>query len=500
MHRWIAAIRPEAYCAPSLRREVKRILQSDNGSEAAWQRAATVARPKELTALGDHEPTVSFSDRASVPVVQHTLVYDSLDESLEALYFELLGAFERSDRWQVSKLRDETAPTSGSSLFAEQIRRLQTTQRESQHFLRQAGELVQSILREQPAIERLQQLLHWVQAYQSGEADQRRAALVMLKQAWLEENPRGAAGVGGPRWDPETLSHFFAEEQESEPVKPDTDWRTMLNRQQQESFGRWLEKAEASLRSQLELKRRQLGQQSATLKLLARWLRPYLRSSRSLDPQTPVDAALVNVFNTAVVDLVLVAQDAVPVEEWVAAGEVPKFVIRAARRRPTPVVLVELRLRSAPLRTSGGAHAHRGRMELRLSSYALSSGELAWLRREMERDDLTQLVSALEGALDATVQTVLAAVGETGDKPPITPVQSEDRNPFLVLWDLLRAGWKWLFGERQGRDEGEVSRPDTAAEEFLRRHAALRSALVCESVYGTLKQRLRMPVLDGDAV
>jgi len=71
-----------------------------------------------------------------------------------------------------------------------------------------------------------------------------------------------------------------------------------------------------------------------TLKLYAGWLGPYLRQARQLEQNAHNDAGLLSVFNTAAVEVTLLAERQYPVEEDVDRGELPRMFLKA-RRRPT---------------------------------------------------------------------------------------------------------------------------------------------------------------------
>ena len=151
IHQLIAAIVPDVFCDGKARREVKNIL-----SEAAKRKessgcfnAAEKAQPLEpnriaVEHLEDENPFRLPGFKS--PIEQHTLAYDSFDESLEAFYFWLLDELT-ADGWDVSKLADTFLATPGSGLFAELTRRESRAQQEAAKLLREAHALVGDILR-----------------------------------------------------------------------------------------------------------------------------------------------------------------------------------------------------------------------------------------------------------------------------------------------------------------------------------------------------------------
>ena len=78
------------------------------------------------------------------PVERHMLSRDSLDESLEAFYFQILDELAAAG-WSVEKVRDNYHAAPGSGLSADMARRQTSAQREVMQLLRQAHFLVQDI-------------------------------------------------------------------------------------------------------------------------------------------------------------------------------------------------------------------------------------------------------------------------------------------------------------------------------------------------------------------
>ena len=91
-----------------------------------------------------------------------------------------------------------------------------------------------------------------------------------------------------------------------------------------------------------------------SLKLYARWLGPYLKQARQLEQNTKGTASLVNLFNSAVGEVMLLAQKEYPVNEDVDRGDLPRFFLEARTARP--VFSVDSRIK-----VQGGTGADGGR-------------------------------------------------------------------------------------------------------------------------------------------
>ena len=253
---------------------------------------------------------------------------------------------------------------------------------------------------------------------------------------------------------------------------------------------------EGKIRPQIE--RGLLRSQIESLKLCARWLGPYLKQARQLEQNAKGAASLVNLFNSAVAEVTLLAQREYPVNEDVDRGDLPRFFLQARRRAMFSVLILELKFRAAPERTAGGAYGYRGRFELTLTSYALNADELAVLRRELDLDNLDTTLRALGGdsgkAIAEVVQQVETLVaGPVKEKEP----EPDDPNPFTSLF-----AFKETFGSENKKIEtgGETFEPlvgDSEIEQVIRSQAILDARRRCLQLYNDCKSALKMPVMDN---
>jgi len=238
----------------------------------------------------------------------------------------------------------------------------------------------------------------------------------------------------------------------------------------------------------------QLRTQVEKLKLYARWLGPYLKQARQLEQNANPDAGLVALFNTVAMELTLLAQQPYPVEEAVDRGELPKLFLKSRRRGYATTLLLELKLRAAPERTSPGAFGYRGRMELVLSSYALNEDELAVLRQELDRENLSEVCGALTGLGAKSLSQFLKEIEHLVREPEAAKLQSDDPNPFIALFDF-----RSTMGDRQTTPEADLAsgqvraiRRDSDMEQVIRSQAILEARRLCLEFYKRCKQRLGM--------
>jgi hypothetical protein len=450
LHRLIAAISPETYCAPAGRHEVRRLLDEGlkQGDPLAIRRAAEAAEvlPVNDVALGELEPRSAFDCLGlKHPLERHSFSYDCMDDSLEALYFTLLNHLE-SHGWQVTKLVDHFSSAAGSGFAGDISRRAMKSQEEAAKLLESAQELVGKMLRRVERIKEMERQLGVLSETGNHPVPNLKAPAHKTGAAFVEDDP-----------------------DEDSPVR--------------------LPSSAGELRTRLELERKQLRSQMDLLRLYARWAQPWLRAGEELREHASHRADLVTAFNTALLDVVLLARRELPLAEMIHDGELPSLFAKTPHRNYTPAVLIELRFRTAPRRVTTGTHVHRGRVEVSLTSYALHDAEVCLLQRELDRDDVGHLLGAVGSGSVVATEAMLADIEkllDAGKETTKEPDQS-DPNPFLALWSLLCDLWRWLFAEHPEEWTLDDLTADRDTERILRSQAILLARKECLDRFDTIK-------------
>ena len=264
----------------------------------------------------------------------------------------------------------------------------------------------------------------------------------------------------------------------------DNDWNLRSAESTLSTAGRRSEAEANLLRSKIE-----------TLKLYAHWLGPYLRQARQLEQNARGDAGLVSVFNTAAIELVLLAQREYPVEEDVDRGELPRMFLKAKRRIYCPVLSLELKVRAAPERASPGAYGYRGRFDLTLTSYALNQEEIAVLREQIDRENLDEVMATVAGKATGTLNQLLKQMESFAPEPMKSEAEPDDPNPFLALFGLEDRPSESEAGNSD--DTSQVHwwsiAKDTDVEAVVRSQALLDARRRCLEFYNACKAALKMP-------
>jgi hypothetical protein len=462
IHQLIAAICPDVYCQPQFRAKAKSTLRDalTAADKLAYLKAAQVAMPVEPNTIGLErlwEENIFDLPGQRSPVEQHTLTIDNPTEPLEPIYFDLLHELASREEWKIEKLLDTASATPGSGLSLDMSRRSQMDQHENTKILILIRQRIRSFIQDwKKWREQKRQLTFYVQA-RTPDDPAHESARHRLSHQWQEE------------------AHNVGEDREA-------------------AFKQWLHDSETELRTETEIVRHLLADELNFLRLQANWLKPYLAPRPDL--RRSDDPALVNAFNTATFEILLLVRMESQLEQMAQTGELPRMLLNRKHRRGEPVMLVEIRFRAIPERAKTGGYAYRGRAQLKFTSYALSEAEIMILRRELQRSEWGEVLGLLETNLAGNLNSMLADLDELLAEPKsVTPAKesepSDNPNPFTALFDF--SGW---FGSDVKQARTELSEPlqsDTEPEAVIRSLNLLEARQRCLEIYARSKEVFRFP-------
>lgn len=487
IHQLVAAVSPDVYCDQNRRREVKEQLARSMqvGDSMTYIRAAELAKPigDEASAGRPERLGEPFSlEDLKCPSTRRTFSKDSMAESLEAFYFDLLGAIESEDRWAITKVIDTFEASNGSVVHPYFSRRAAESRDHAANLMQASRTLLQSILREHDKLNAQEETLRYYDELDSEDSKRRAIALAFLKQQWLEsvEKRNGSMSLLrlSARFPHRELLRQFMDESSSgrQMSQEPTDWLDNTVLQRLESFARWLERSEQELKKRVAVDKTQLRQDLHRLKLQAGWLKPLLEQNAAASKSPTSNVSLVSGFNSMDFRLLILAVGPSSVEERVERAEFPRSFNRREFRPYHPVLVIEMEFRGTRNRQPG----IRGRAEVRITSYGLSAGELAILRREAERQELGETILAI----DSSAQDVVSGLVDMITEPPTKhPIGKSSFRPFnlIATWFSRLAGW--LFG----RPVKSLVRPDSHLEKVMRSAAIIDGKQIAESLFAQLK-------------
>ena len=82
------------------------------------------------------------------------------------------------------------------------------------------------------------------------------------------------------------------------------------------------------------------------------------------------------------------------------------------------ILVIELKIRTAPEQTAGGAYGYRCRIEVILTSYAVNEQELAVVREEIERGAFREVIGAVAGNAAEALREIVEQIEGLASAPP----------------------------------------------------------------------------------
>jgi hypothetical protein len=182
---------------------------------------------------------------------------------------------------------------------------------------------------------------------------------------------------------------------------------------------------------------------------------------------------------------VLLAQGTAAIQEEFDSGRLPGFLRRRASQSFVPLVVAEFLGRTLPDLHSSRGLTHGGRVEITLTSYALTSHQISLLQRLVSHNALALLLHALLPADPQLANRIVADLDESrpgqGSAQMADVPSDSDPNPFLILLtslqSLFRSVWRIATSFWRGQSD----------ERVLQFQAALLASLRCEALYETLR-------------
>jgi len=494
IHNLIAAINPDIYCDKSVRSEVKSLIK-----EKGYLEAAEKAKPREVEQIdltsAKEKPLKKPGLKA--PIEKHKLVYDSPSQNLEPTYFWILD-YLNDEFKSTEKFRDNFSSSPGSGHFSEVGQKATLMQKEAMNMLGQANTVLRSILNIVYDLKEFELKLEPYRKLDSSDEMEKASGLISLKQVWMDnvdlKRQNGSINAMAQQLDFVTLRDaFMAAESLKHLEKIDVNERVKrILRGRLGEFFVWVKESRIQLEKRFEIEKKYLRSQVNSLRLYARWIKPYLRAAKKLEQTESSNPGLVNAFNTVILELGIMGKKDYSPKNDIAKGDIPKLFEKIKMRTYTSVIVVEFNFRSIPQRVSQrGDWAFGGRIEVDFTSYGLNEDELKVLKKEMEKDDIGEVMKLIEG----TTEESLAQIKEDIDKY-LEPEKKEEKkeekkkstgtNPFSALFSFTNKSPK--KSGSQERDLSKGIQKDSENEKVLRSQAIIEARDKCNKTFSDYKK------------
>ncbi len=449
----------------------------------------------------------------STAAEEHKLIYDSTSEGLEPVYFWLVDFMNDMFGGKVDKLVDSFTSSPGSGHFAELGTRATRMQEEGMKLLGAVNTVLKSVINLIYDLKEFEIRISHYKACYSKNKEEAEAGLLSLKQIWMDnvdvKRGRGSINMMAQDLNFVTLRDAFMIAESAEKVdKMDLNDRVkrVLKPRVQEFF-EWKKRSEIELKKRFEIEKSYLKSQVDSLKLYTRWAKPYLIAAEKLRMrETGREPALVNVFNTLLLELTLLGKKEIKVEEKAVDKKIPEeFRKLKLKRKYYNCVLVDFVFRGIPQRVSAqqAHYAFGGRVEVTFRGYCLNQEELDLIDNRLDESDVQDALKLVEGITSESLDQLREDIeyflkSEKEKEKEIEKAEkkeSEDVNPFSALFN---------FGKKKekGKDEKKEKiknmlekgiREDSYAESVIRKLGEDESAENCFNIFDIYKKAHGMP-------
>ncbi len=419
--------------------------------------------------------SIPYYTKQGKPEAEHTLIYDTVSDSLEPVYFWVLDLMEDMG-FKVEKLVDNFSSSPGSGHFGEFGQRATIMQQQGTKILGDINNVMRSVLN---LVYDLKEFKIRLGAYDDLKSpDKKEAALMSLKQIWMDRvdinkgNSSIKAMALGQAGFVTLIDAFLVAKDEKDADKIDLNDRVKrILKSRIQEFNLWLKQSELELRKRYEMEKAYLKSQVNSVKIYSRWAKPYLRTAQQLEQKEQgKNPDFVKTFDTVILEITLMAKQKVkmPVELSALSG-----------RDYYQCILVDFYFRGIPRKIAQQSHyAFGGRAEVTFRAYALNEEELAKLNEEMDKSDLSDALSLIEGATTESIEQIQGDIDSfLKEDESKSKEKSKDVNPLLALFGYYEnnSSDKGKSPKKEKKQAVEIKKENYAEKEHLRPIAKVES-------------------------
>jgi hypothetical protein len=431
----------------------------------------------------------------NVAETEHKLIYDSSSETLEPIYFFILDLIEEFG-YKTEKLVDNFTQSPSSSNFAEMGQRKTIMQQQAGKIMVDVNAVLRSVLN---IIYDLKEFRIRLQSYEDlKNSKNKEAALLSLKQIWMDKvdinkgnSSLKAMGLGQAGFS--TLIDAFLVVKKPEDVKKldlnDRIKRILLPRVKE--FYIWLKQSETELKKRYKLEKIYLKSQVSSLKLYSRWARPYLKAASDLEGSENKSAGLVKSFNTTILELTILGRFKTKVKGNDKLSIEVQKLEKSMKRNYNDCILIDFVFRAIPKQG-----VHIGRSEITFRGYALNDEELEKMKKELEQDDMHEVLNLIEGSTTESLGELQEEINffldENEREEKEEKKSSDGSNPFVALIGGYNKKSKKSKDESKTKDK-PIKKDNYLEKNYLRKIAAGDAQEKVFTIFDVYKKSHGMP-------
>ncbi len=338
------------------------------------------------------------------PICTYHLVYDSIGEGVEPIYYWTLDYMREEPPsgmgLEVTKVEEGFEASVTSGFFGEMGARAGVLQDRAMKILETINAVIKSIINIIYDLKDFEIRLQTYDELHSKDPEKRKAARLALKGIWMDmvDIKRGRASINmlAQQLDFITLRDAFMmvnSEKEIEALDVNRRVKNILHRKLNE-YLKWEKLSEEELRKRFNIEKSYLATQIDSLKLYAKWIKPYLKAAQKLGMKEFNVPDIVTGFSGMVMELSLFGKREIKPEDVHT-----KFAKVKLDRKYYACVGVDFKFRTLPqaMRTERGTqYINTGRTEILFNGYALDDIEVEAMEKQELYEDM-ELVENLTG-------------------------------------------------------------------------------------------------------
>ncbi len=462
---------------------------------------------KELLKKYKHSSLIPAEEVKEKPLSEHKMVYDSSSETLEPIYFFILDLMN-DFKLDVEKITDNFTSSPGSGHFSELGQRATVMQQQGTKILGDVNTVLRSVLNIIYDLKEFRIRLSHYDALQ--DSKKKEPTILALKQIWMDKvdinkgnSSIKAMALGQAGFQTLIDSFLFAKDVKDVDKMDLNDRVKRILRPRLLEFSDWLEHSEKELRKRYALEKDYLRSQVNSLKLYARWAKPYLRAAQQLEMKQAGmerEPALVKAFNTIILELTILGKQKIKLQEEAIAGKLPKKFERMKFKRDYYFcTLVDFRFRGIPQRVAQQAHyVFGGRADVSFRSYVMNSDELAKLEEELESSDVEDVLQLIEGSTGESLKQMQDEINFFLEEKPEEEKQEEHKdtsNPFVALIGGYDTNAEKSPGknEKPGKENWWPEKESFVEEKVIRPFAEEQAKEMTFKIFDVYKKAHGMP-------
>ncbi len=402
---------------------------------------------------------------------EHKLIYDSPTETLEPIYFFIIDLMSDM-RLNPEKLVDNFVSSPGSQHFGDIGQRRTYMEQQGSKLLGDINAVLRSVLN---IVYDLREFKIRLQAYDDlNDPKKKMSAMLSLKQIWMDkvDIQKGnssikamALGQGGFNT---LIDAFLVVNNEDEVDKLDLNQIVQrILKPRIHEFNIWVNESEGELRKRYQIEKTYLKSQVNSLKLYARWARPYLKAAQELEMSDGGrNPSLVKMFNSLILELTIFGKQALKVKDESKSGNFPPFFanekfLSSLEETYNSCVLVDFHFRGIPSRTQAG-FVVGGRAEVIFRGYSLTESEIKKIYEEIDKSDLDSALGLIDGVTDESLGALKDDIEEYLNDEKEGEKEDKKRgplgdNPIFALFGLYNKKDKREKEEKKEKEKKQRS-------------------------------------------